>query len=243
MLIRILTIILTVFFLAGGRAEAQIAGPLDVVTEESAKPAVTPPERVAMLFYLLTGKTPDFKFWAHETPEYKNAAPVEKMLVEKQQTERMKNNYTLLTREDQVIVEMPAMVSAYSEVGRGFFIENFKEDLFFPVIFTGENYALVPQAIMDHQWVPAEGRQKMRDIETAAAGGKDRRLPLILYLKPRSADGTSPATIEDTPFWLMSVEVKKMELYTPDGAQLLWSSDEGKEKTNAQQQELLNLYH
>lgn len=215
------------------------AAPVYGTQEKKSLPST--PDYIAMTFYKLTRQMPDFNAWAQLTPAYKNAAPFEKLSVMDQQAQRMKESYDLLTLQEPLIVEMPVKLSAYSTTNHGYFIENFRADTFFPAFFADQAYAIVPQGIMDKQWLKVSDPLLAKHIDAAVQSRPDRLLMMALFMTPDYADKSAPVFLEGTNYWLMAATIRKMMLYDPGNNLLLWSSDTA-DIRDEKHQRLLDLY-
>jgi hypothetical protein len=213
--------------------------PLDYSAQEK-KPGLTGPDYVAMIFSKLAGKAPDFESWVRGTQEFQDAAKPEKTAVRERLLKDMKSAYNLLTLQEPITIETQVKLSAYSASNSGFFVESFKPDTFFPVRYNKQSYAIVPQEIMEKQWLKVTELAAAKAIDDAALNQSDKPLTLLLTLVPKYADGSKPARLGDESYWLISAEVKKMALYSPDSSSALWESEDT-EADNAKRQELLNL--
>lgn len=217
-------------------AEAQMGGS----QEPEPKPEVSTPGYVAMAFYKLSGGTPDFRAWAESSKAYNEASSFDKDMVREKQMADIENIFSLFTLDEPLVVSMPVKLSEYSFSNKGFFIESLKEDLFFPVNYVGSDFALVPENIMDHQWMRA-GDKQAKDIERAAKNRPERTLDMYFHLVPKFADRKAPLNIEGVDRWLLLGEVRKMTLVVPVSDKVLWSSQDANfEETK--DNELLDLY-
>jgi hypothetical protein len=156
--------------------------------------------------------------------------------------------------QETIVVETPVKISEYSFANKGFFIDNFKDDTFFPVTYHGQSYAIIPQGIMDKQWIAADGFDA-KTIDEAAKASEGRLLNIVLLLLPKYADKSATVPIQGKDYWPLSVEIKKMTLYTlsrstteinsgaetAPAARLLWESGDAAVEVNQKQMELLNL--
>jgi hypothetical protein len=195
------------------------------------KPAPTTPETVALLFYKLTRQAPDLEAWVKEKDSYKNASAFDQPGMMKDMVDHYKEKYNLLVTSDPIIVETPVTLAPYDSKNGGFFVESFKSSTFYPVRFNGQAYAIVPQGILDKQWLKMDDTTVANTIE-ASAISSNHVLTMFLYLTPKFADNLSPAMIDDEKFWPISVEVRKMALYALNSDTLLWHSDtETRDKT------------
>ena len=153
----------------------------------------------------------------------------------------MRRVFGLLTLQEPIVIETPVVLSAYSTAHKGFFVENFKPQTFFPARYNGQSYAVVPQDIMDKQWLSVQDPAIADAIDKAAARSEGRELLMTVFLLPGYADKSAPATLDDEDYWLIAAHVKKMMLYPKDGTTLLWQSDDASFK-DQKHQELLKLY-
>ncbi len=204
-------------------------------------PKQTDPRYVAMVFSKLSGRAPDFEGWIRADEDYKDAPPTEKPGLHNKMLADMQSAFGLLTLQEPIILEMPVKLSAYSPESRGFFIDSFKPDTFLPVTYAGQSYAVVPQGLMDKQWLGITDTQVIRAISDANAQAGDKGLTVLLMLAPKAVDASSPADIEGGKYWLVSAEISKVMLFGPDpNAPALWQSADS--AVDAQRrQELLNL--
>ncbi len=214
---------------------------LPVYASPETKPALSTPDYIAMTFFKLTGQSPDFESWARQTDAYKAASRFDQMAVQEQEVQRLKEVYGLWAMQEPLVIEMPVKLSAYSDANHGFFIENFRLDTFFPARYAGMAYAIVPQGIMDKQWLKVEDPAVAAAIDIAARSSADRMLTMVLLLTPRSADKSAPMHMEDGDYWLIAADVKRMMLYAAKGGAPLWKSDDDTLR-DQKHQNLLNLY-
>lgn len=223
----------------GGGAQAQQDPLFDVAPAPThdTRPQPTQPSYIAMLFHRLTAKMPDFDAWARETEEYKSAPRAEKTVIMNRKSEEWQGAYNLLTIREDIVIETPVALSNYSAGNGGFFIRSFKDDTFFPTRFMGQNYAIVPERIMDKQWMKIASAERVPRIEEENRKGA---LRMIMTLSPRYTDGSAPIALEDEPYWLISAVIDKMALYAQGEDIPLWSSD-SLTGDNSHRQELLKL--
>jgi len=184
------------------------------------RPDVTDPSYVSMLFRKLSGTPPDFTALARNSDAYKNAPVQARPSVLEEQIRQLRSVYSLMSLQEPIVVETPVKLSAYSKASGGFFVENFESDTFFTVTDGGDSYALVPQGILDRQWMKA-GEDVAQKISAAEAP------VMVLWLSPRFADADRPAVIDGKTYWLIAVDIQKMALYPKNGKAALWASDFG----------------
>lgn len=200
---------------------------------------VTSSGQMAMIFYRLTGQVPDFEVWATKAESYENASPFDKVTVLQQKTAELRNIFNLISLQEPVIVRMKAKLSAYSQTNHGFFIENFKDDTFFSYTFMDANYALVPQALLDHQWISVTDAQA-KTLEKIAYGSAQRKLDIYIEIIPKSADKAAPMNLEGGDHWLVMGEISNIRIYDPIYKGLVWENKTD-DAPSATMQELLNL--
>lgn len=191
------------------------------------RPSVTTPVQIAMTFHRLTGQRPDFQQWAQSSRSYLDASSVDKPGVATRIAADLENMYGLLTSDEPLLVRVPAILSEYSRTSKGFFIENFKEDTYFSYSFNNVKYALIPQKIMDFQWVRTNDDREPARIEDAKRARPNKRVPVFLYLEPKFADAKAPLNLDGADHFLVMAEVKKVEIYHPTTDGLIWRSTEG----------------
>lgn len=191
------------------------------------RPPVTTPVQIAMTFHRLTGQRPDFIQWAQSSKSYMDASAIDKPSVATRISADLENMYGLLTSDEPLLVRVPAILSEYSRTSKGFFIENFKEDTYFSYSFNNVKYALIPQRIMDFQWVRTQEDREASRIEDAKRARPNKRVPVYLYLEPKFADAKAPLNLDGADHFLVMAEVKKIEIYHPTTDSLIWRSIQG----------------
>ena len=209
---------------------------------EKGRPKTTEPYYISMMFFKLSGTIPDFKNLAENTKRYQESSRLDRLNVLDQEVQELKNIYSLITMQEPIIIELPVRLSEYSKNNKGFFIESFTENMFFPIESNGQNYALVPNGLMDKQWLKVTNKETADTIEAANNVENGKPLIMTLYLTPVYADSSVPANIEGKNYWLMSVNIKDMELYLPDASSSIWKfSGLESNKDSQTLQKLLNL--
>jgi len=193
------------------------------------------PDHVAMTFFKLAGRTPDFEAWVRDMEAYKTASLADQPGILAARIGELRGSYTLLTAHEPVIVEMPVTLSDYSAANKGFFVRNFKDETFFPVRQGSRFYAVVPSRITDRQWISVPDESRVRAIEQARDS-----LIMVMTLIPAYADAREPAVIDGTAYWLMAADVQKMALYAAKDSSPLWTFDVSG-GNDAKKQELLKL--
>jgi hypothetical protein len=189
---------------------------------QSQKPAVTSPITIALAFSKLTRTKPDLTAWAMQSEAYKNAMPIEQPTVLDKEIQKLKSAFNLLNLSEPLIVETDVQLSPYSVASHGFFVQNFKTSTFFPAIYAGKYYALVPQGIAEKQWLEVNDAPTVDAINKAVAASKNGLLKMTLYLIPEYGDASTSVNIEGENYWPIVVDVKKMTLYPAEGDTALW---------------------
>lgn len=203
------------------------------------KPALTPPLTVALTYYKLTGRLPDFDSWVKQQDSYKNANAFDQGSMVAPKVQKLKDAYSLILLTDPLVMETQVALSEYDKKNQGYSIESFKPSTFFPAVYNGVSYAIVPVNIADKQWIKVDDPEIVAGIEKAA--GTERLLSMIIYLVPKYGDANSPASIDGENYWPMVAEIKKMMLYAPNSDTLLWQSSDVA-VTDKTRQKIMNLY-
>ncbi len=205
---------------------------------KSAKPAASTPSEIALTFYKLSGILPDFPLLAKEYKPYQESYGFEKATLFNNRVEQLKNAYSLLTMQEPIVVEYLVTLSNYSDKNKGFFINNFEERTFFKFNHHNKDFAVVPDGIMDWQWL------KVSNAKTVAAmGNSNKELNALIFMSPIYTDSSRPALIQDTNYWLLFAKINKIELYLPDTEKPIWRSDNilNDQGNGGKLNELLNL--
>lgn len=186
-------------------------------------PEITAPIYVAITFYKLARQKPDLDAWAQMTQAYKEATDFDKPTVQQDQAAKLKAVVDLQTAREPLVIQVPVQLSALNAANQGYFIESFKKSTFFPVTFADRNYALVPQGIIDHQWMKLDSPEAAKPIEAAAALTK-RLFNMVLVLAPQYADNSGAANINGQDYWPLAVKIDNMILVDQNGLPL-WQSN------------------
>lgn len=221
------------------RAE-DLSGTTSDLGSTSARPPVASEGEIAMIYWQLARKTPNFDAMAKSTDEFKKAAPFERGQVLAAQSTFMKNIFDNINFSQPTVVRMLVHVSPYSEKNKGFVITDFEDQTYFKYSFAGENYAIVPRGLMDHQFLgPIEDMSFVQKI--AASNRAYHQFHLMVYLKPDFADPPNTLTeIDGMRYHIISGQVAHVSLYDVPETQQLWG-DNSQEFNKAQQDQLMNL--
>ena len=117
-------VLVSLFFLApvsGSRAE-DISGLTADLGSTSAKPPVASEAEIAMVYWQLARKTPNFDAMAKSTEEYKKAGEFERDQVLSAQKANMMNIHANINFSQPTVVKMLVHLSPYSEKNKGFVI-------------------------------------------------------------------------------------------------------------------------
>lgn len=199
---------------------------------------------VATIFHKLTGQAPNFEQWAKLSPECQAEKTQTGRItcVENKQAE-LRQKYQLQTLNESIPVPfVPAIFSAYSKENQGYVVKNFTEETYLPFTYAGRNYAIIPQGLMDRQFLPITGPAQ-KDVENALRGAQ-RKAVVLLYIKPTFADKNAmPVELDGKQYTLISGQVTNIGVYKCRKNQpctLLW--EEGsQESRDAQRDDLMNL--
>lgn len=214
-----------------------IAGNAIAYNAPIVRPLPTSFAMVAMQFYKLTAQTPDFESWVKIGQAYKTASPFDQKMILAREKEKLEDIFRKVSPASPIIVETFVDISQYSIVNKGFLIDNFTEDTFFSIDFNGIYYALVPNRVLDHQWMKVTEEEAKR-IENAKIGG-GAGVRMYLELTPKYADSASPLLLGDHNHWLISADITKMMLF--DRENLIWQK-KAESGADPRHQQLMDLY-
>ena len=224
----------------GARAE-DFTGSASDLGSVSSKPPVASDAEVAMIYWLLAGKSPDYDAMAKASDHYKKAGDFERGQVLAAEVANLRNIHDNINFTHPTVVRMAVHLSPYSEKNKGFVITDFEEQTYFKYSFGGENYAIVPRGLLDHQFLgPIE------DVTAAyKIGGAQRAFGnvfhLMVYLKPDYADKPDTLTeVDGQRYHILTGQVAHVSLYDANDSQQLWG-DNSDEFNKAQQDQLMNL--
>ncbi|MBI1214332.1 MAG: hypothetical protein GC185_00770 [Alphaproteobacteria bacterium] len=184
------------------------------------KPKPTQARYIAMLYDKLTAHMPDFDAWARATPAYKNAPLVKKAEVETATGKDLLETFTLMTVSEPIVMTAEAQISAYSTMGNGFLMQNFNDMSFFDYEYDGERYALVPNGIVDYQWLhdlPSDNDNIMRETKNGY------HAQMVFTLVPLRAD-PKPMEMGGVKYHLILADISKIEMWSADGSRVIWDS-------------------
>ncbi len=228
---------ITIFTWTGSPGASVAAVDIPIGGVAAQQDPVTEPSYIASLFLKISGKQPDFNIWAQETPAYKKAAPEEKLIMLETKAAELESVYNLITLVDPIIVTMNVRLSDYNKTYKGFSIDSFTPNLFFSFKWLDQNYAVVPNAIADRQWLPVP-KEYADNFPYHFRGGEGQ---IQIKLLPNYADTKAPMMLEGKDHWLILADVSEISLWSWDGRQLLWRS-RGKADDQARDKKILDLY-
>ena len=211
-------------------------------TETGTKPALTPPLRVAMIYYRFCGATPDYADWARLNDAYIKAEDYEKMMVESTLKKDFEETYKLITPNEEMVVDFRATLSDYMVENEGYIVENFTSKTFFPLIYGKDNFAIIVKDLVEREWLPAKdlAAKGIHDLRKASENGKD--VTITFRLTPVYADKDFTFTAEDKTWRLLGAKIEDMVIYDAKG-DTVWSETQKTDPVIGQEKnELMNLY-
>lgn len=234
------------FFAASVAATAPFASAVAQgfgVAPAATVPKITPAMNVATTYYKWTRQTPPFQNWAHHVPEAKTPrSEVEWQIFLNSKPKELEAAYDLVMYNEPINVGFSAILSKYSEKSQGYLVRNFSDETFFSYSFAGRNYAVIPQALMDQQWLSVSPFISQQIEEHIPKPGK-RKVTLILTLEPVGAY-KDPMELDGKKRYLVAAKVANIGIYAcgrnMQDCTTLW--DQGTKKARAEEKnELLNL--
>lgn len=233
--------LLLAFLLLAAPAAAQLDIP--GVAVASQKPPLTDARTVAMTYYRFSGQMPNFPAWALLSEEYEKAPAYEKLMTQDRIAKALAQDFSLIAVGDQVVVDLPVRLSEYSVANKGYVIEGIAPGTSFPFEYAGERFAVIPDNLIDRQFLSADGMpaKAIDDLRRASQDGKSAVLTLVLL--PRAAPKEAAEDVDGTPVRLIGAEIGGMSFFDAEG-RLVWHENPPRPGTGdaARQQELLNLY-
>lgn len=186
------------------------------------RPRVTSSLQLAMIFYKLANKVPNFDLWAADSEEYADSAVFEHDFVLEKQKKTIRDTFASYSKSEPVILQSNVILSKYDNDAKQFTITNLRPSAYFPYTYARRNYAVVPLGFEHNRFVKVEGQTAI-NIETQAAQTQ-RHLLMLLYMQPivpkRAAD--FPITLGQKAYYLISGNVLNRALYDEDGRKFLW---------------------
>jgi hypothetical protein len=204
-------------------------------------PPVATAEEVAMSYWQLAHQSPKFDVMALQTDAYKNANSFEKDQVKEAQVAYLKNAFDSVTFTHPMVFALKVRLSPYSDKNRGFMIKDIDDQTFFKFTYAGENYAVVPRGLTDHQFMgPIPDDSYVSAIKLAWKTSGDQ-FALLIFVKPDYADPPATMTEMDGQMYhVISGAVSHVSMYDLDEQQQLWG-DDSQEFNKQQSNDLLNL--
>ncbi len=199
---------------------------------------------IATIYHKLTGQPPVFEQWARLSPDcQQEKTQTARISCQENKQEELRQKFRLQTLTESVAVPfVPAVFSAYSKENSGYVIKNFTDETYMPFSYAGRNYAMIPQGLMDRQFLPITGPAQI-DVENALRASQ-RKAVVLLYIQPVFADkNAQPVELDGKPYTLISGRVTNIAVYKCHKTRpcvLLW--EEGtRESRDAQREDLMNL--
>jgi hypothetical protein len=207
----------------------------------TARPPIASDAEVAMIYWQLARKTPNFDAMAKASDAYKKAGQFERDSVLSAQKADIQNVFDNINFSKPTVVRLAVNISKYSEKNRGFAITNMEDQTFFKYSFAGENYAIVPRGLMDHQFLgPIPDDTFVYKIGSYQKS-EHNNFHLMIYLKPDFADPPDSMTeVDGQKFHVISGQVSHVALYNAGETQQLWG-DNSVDFNKEQQDQLMNL--
>ncbi len=202
---------------------------------------------VATLYHRLIGVVPDFEKWLRFIPEYTKLPFDQQADYMEKKPKEMLDTFRLMSPEQPIIAQFKGILSRYSDESGGYVVRNFEENTFFEYSFAGRNYAVIPQGLMDFQFLPVTGPLQT-DVEALLKANK-RNIRMVIYLSPNYATkDEKPMEMPDPDgkmktYTLISGKVANIALYSCPKNQsctALWQNGT-KEFRDDEKNELLNL--
>ncbi|MDE1151363.1 MAG: hypothetical protein PW788_02405 [Micavibrio sp.] len=198
---------------------------------------------IATIYYRLIRQRPDFRSWVPYLPEYKGMSEAERISYLDSKSQDLNYKFNLLTLQEPIAVQFDAVLSPYSDDNEGYIVRNFADETFFSFAFAKNNYAVIPQGLMEHQFLAVQKSAKAA-VESGM-NGSNRHILMIIYVQPNYADPSAqPTDIAGKSYRLVSGKVVNIALYSMSTnkktATVLWEMNT-KEYNDKQRDELLNL--
>lgn len=213
-------------------------------TESYAIPENSTSKQVAFSYYHLSKQAPDFDRWAQNIQfEKTKSGNLDPSTANEDTADGLRRSFDLLTLEDPIIVRMPVTLSAYHPDSQGYIVQDFQDDTFFSFHFVDRNYAVVPQDLMDKQFISVTPMEAA-EIEKARQANPDGKVTLVFYLQPTFGDKSAPVSIDGMDFWLLSAKITSLALFEPVNGIRLWRTQAPVKKAPEEETdpELLKLY-
>ena len=161
---------------------------------------------VATLYHRLIGVLPDFEKWLRFMPEYTKLPLDEQVDYMEKKPRELLDTFRLMSPEQPVIAQFKGSLSRYSDESGGYVVRNFEETTFFQYSFAGRNYAVIPQGLMEHQFLDVTGLPQ-KDVEAVLKANK-RNIRVVIFLTPNFAGK------DDKPIEMADPDDGKMKTYT-----------------------------
>ena len=193
-------------------------------------------ERVAFAFYKLGGKTPDFKVWVENKPEYLDVRLSDREAYVRNEMLALKQRFATFDPErDLISVRIVADItveevldSAYdSGTGRRFELKvsaGNEDMLYFPYELNGQYIAMIPNNL--DQVLSREIDEKLFRKVQADIGyeksTKSASAVLNFLVRPTSVDMTQPMPLDGKNQWLMMAEIATFSVTTAEEGEVIW---------------------
>lgn len=178
---------------------------------------------VAMLFYKMTGQTPDFVMWAKKTPAYRNAREIHKQDVLKNKSLELELKFNKLEPEEQIIristlIPTDVDYKVKDPERRGIYIDwPFEEVPYFPYVYDGLNIAVIADGLENYKFIKLD-EPAAKFVAAHKSPGHDTRV--VIELLPVAADGEKPLSLDNHRQWPILGKIARLELLNRDNVPL-----------------------
>lgn len=180
---------------------------------------------IAMTYYKLINRQPDFASWIKEDPRYIQAQPEDQPGIMAEETQKLAAAFTALDPKKTILVvrtQARMMVATNPKDNRKTLKVEFQGQgpVYFPYLVGGQNITLIPNGIDIYREIPVSDADAARIqslIDYRSIGN------LVIEVVPTSAEGRGPVMLDSVPQWLMLGEIGYIGFYN-DRTDEMWSS-------------------
>lgn len=215
-----------------------LMSPAFALAADNKMPDATPASHVALLYEKLadrSGKMPDFASWVKNWSKYKKADFMQRQALMDEKVKSLENTYRLMTWAEPIVIKTKVKISAYSHLGKGFFVQNFTDMTFFRFYHMGQGYAVIPNGMANYQWLKAP--PGMADIVMRETQNGQEAV-VTITMTSMKAD-PNPMAMGKRQYKLLMAEVSKIELWSRDRKNIIWDDQIG--SSDRTRKKLLNL--
>lgn len=211
---------------------------------EASGPKIATDLDVAVIFHKMTGQMPKFENWAKYDPAYrKPMTELERQQYLQEKPKELADAFRLVTLNEPLRVKFIGTLSGYSFDTEGYVVTNFTEDTYFAYSFAGREYAIIPQGLSEHQWLPVTGLAAENIERTLSGRPGPRNVMMMISLQPTYANKDAPMELDGKKRYLISAKVADIALVScpkSGPCKTLWSEG-SREYRQEEKNELLNL--